>query len=44
MILHVPAAIDGALLAKIRSRLAQANWSDGRATVGAQGAQVKRNG
>jgi len=43
MLLHVPAVIDAALLADLRKHLAGADWSDGRATVGAQGAQVKRN-
>jgi PKHD-type hydroxylase len=43
MLLHVPAILDAAQLARFRDALGQAPWVDGRATVGAQGAQVKRN-
>ena len=43
MLLHVPGLLDDARLAEIRRALAEAEWTDGRATVGAQGAQVKRN-
>ncbi|HVI57376.1 MAG TPA: Fe2+-dependent dioxygenase [Luteimonas sp.] len=43
MLLHVPAILDSARLARFRKALDGAQWVDGRATVGAQGAQVKRN-
>lgn len=43
MLLHIPAVLDPAQLADMRVALASAEWIDGRATVGAQGAQVKRN-
>jgi PKHD-type hydroxylase len=43
MLLHVPGILDAALLAQVRQALAAAEWTDGRATVGPQGAQVKRN-
>ncbi|GAB1596471.1 Fe2+-dependent dioxygenase [Lysobacter claricitrinus] len=43
MLLHVPGVLDGATLAEIRRVLGDADWSDGRTTVGPQGAQVKRN-
>jgi PKHD-type hydroxylase len=43
MLLHVPKILDAAQLAQIRAALDTAEWTDGRETVGAQGAQVKRN-
>ncbi len=43
MLLHVPGILDAQRLAQVRAALADADWTDGRATVGAQGAQVKRN-
>lgn len=43
MLLHIPAVLTRTQLDEMRSLLATADWIDGRATVGAQGAQVKRN-
>lgn len=43
MLLHIPAVLTPAQLARFRSALQGAEWIDGRATVGPQGAQVKRN-
>ena len=43
MLLHIPAILDPAQAARMRQRLEAARWIDGRETVGAQGAQVKRN-
>lgn len=43
MLLHLPGVLDAERLARIRAGLASAEWVDGRATVGPQGAQVKRN-
>jgi PKHD-type hydroxylase len=43
MMLHIPAVLTPQQVRQIRQRLDQAQWEDGRATVGAQGAQVKRN-
>ncbi len=43
MLLHIPGVLDRDQLARIRSALDGAEWVDGRQTVGAQGAQVKRN-
>ena len=43
MLLHIPAVFDKAEVRALREQLTAADWSDGRATVGAQGAQVKRN-
>ena len=43
MLLHIPAILSPPQLADMRAALASAEWIDGRATVGAQGAQVKRN-
>ena len=43
MLLHIPAVLTPAQLAEMRAALGSAEWIDGRATVGAQGAQVKRN-
>jgi PKHD-type hydroxylase len=43
MLLQIPEVLDRARLAHMRARLDSAEWIDGRTTVGAQGAQVKRN-
>ena len=43
MLLHVPAILDAAQVARFRELLDGGEWIDGSATVGAQGAQVKRN-
>lgn len=43
MLLHVPAILDAAQLVRFRQALDAAEWTDGKATVGPQGAQVKRN-
>jgi PKHD-type hydroxylase len=43
MLMHIPGILDRAQLARLRSALDGAAWTDGRETVGAQGAQVKRN-
>jgi len=43
MLLHVPAVLDAAQVARFREALDGGEWIDGKATVGAQGAQVKRN-
>lgn len=43
MLLHIPGVLDREQLARFRSALDGAEWVDGRQTVGAQGAQVKRN-
>ena len=43
MMLHIPGVLSPEQVAQMRKRLAETDWSDGRASVGAQGAQVKRN-
>ncbi|WAC70744.1 Fe2+-dependent dioxygenase [Roseateles sp. SL47] len=43
MMLHIPGVLTSAQVADMRLALDQAEWIDGRATVGSQGAQVKRN-
>jgi PKHD-type hydroxylase len=43
MLLHVPDVLTPDQVADLRRRLADAQWIDGRATVGEQGARVKRN-
>lgn len=43
MLIHIPEVLCKQQVAEFRAQLAQASWVDGRATVGAQGAQVKRN-
>ena len=43
MLLHVPDVLNPGQVADLRRRLAEADWVDGRATVGEQGARVKRN-
>jgi PKHD-type hydroxylase len=41
--LHIPQVLTQQQLATIRNALDQADWHDGRATVGEQGARVKHN-
>lgn len=43
MMLHIPGVLAHEQVADMRRRLGQAEWTDGRETVGSQGAQVKRN-
>ena len=44
MLLHVPEVLDGDEVGTLRSALdASQDWVDGRETMGAQGAMVKRN-
>ena len=43
MMLHVPEVLTREQVAEIRRTLDATEWVDGRATVGTQGAQVKRN-
>ncbi len=43
MMLHIPEVLTAAEVAFIRQQLADADWVDGKATVGEQGAKVKRN-
>lgn len=43
MLLHVPGVLDRETVARMRTALDDAPWTDGRETVGAQGAGVKRN-
>jgi PKHD-type hydroxylase len=43
MLMHIPGVLDRDQIARIRAALDGAEWIDGRQTVGAQGAQVKRN-
>lgn len=43
MLLHVPEVLGKSDVADIRNTLDSAAWTDGRETVGAQGARVKRN-
>jgi PKHD-type hydroxylase len=43
MMLHIPDVLTREQVAAMRAALDSANWSDGRATVGPQGAQVKQN-
>ncbi len=43
MMLHIPEVLSREQVAEFRRRLEQTGWVDGRATVGAQGAQVKQN-
>ncbi|AKU23609.1 MULTISPECIES: Fe2+-dependent dioxygenase [unclassified Massilia] len=43
MMLHVPGVLTPEQVKYFRERMAQADWVDGRASVGSQGAQVKRN-
>lgn len=43
MMLHIPEVLSAAQVSEMRAALDAADWVDGRETVGAQGAQVKRN-
>lgn len=43
MLLHIPCVLDQAQLAHFRKALDGAQWTDGRETVGMQGAKVKHN-
>ncbi|QNK00493.1 Fe2+-dependent dioxygenase [Dyella telluris] len=43
MLLHIPNILDATQLRTIRASLDEATWTDGRETVGPQGAKVKRN-
>jgi len=43
MMLHIPQVLNAQQLAQIRAALERADWTDGTATVGAQGAKVKHN-
>jgi PKHD-type hydroxylase len=43
MLLHIPQLLTRQEVAEFRRRLDGADWTDGRETVGAQGARVKRN-
>jgi PKHD-type hydroxylase len=43
MMLHIPGVLTPEQVQHFRQRMAQADWIDGRASVGTQGAQVKRN-
>jgi PKHD-type hydroxylase len=43
MLLHIPNVLDHAQLMRMRAALEDADWADGRETVGPQGARAKRN-
>lgn len=43
MMLHIPNVLSREQVASMRAAINAADWVDGRATVGSQGAQVKRN-
>lgn len=43
MLMHIPEVLDKEQVAGIRAALEGAEWTDGRQTVGPQGAKVKRN-
>jgi PKHD-type hydroxylase len=43
MLLHIPDVLSREQVMQMRAMLDAADWTDGRETVGAQGAQVKRN-
>lgn len=43
MLLHIPELLTAAQVRSLRAELDRADWIDGRATVGQQGAQVKFN-
>jgi PKHD-type hydroxylase len=43
MLLHIPDVLDREQVIQMRAALDGANWTDGRETVGTQGARVKRN-
>ena len=43
MMLHIPGVLSAAQVGQMRQQLRDTDWIDGRASVGPQGAQVKRN-
>lgn len=43
MLMHIPEVLSKEQVAGMRAAMAQAEWTDGRQTVGPQGAKVKRN-
>ena len=43
MMLHIPGVLSGEQVTQMRQQLRDTDWIDGRASVGPQGAQVKRN-
>lgn len=43
MLLHIEGVLDDVTVARMRAKLDDADWTDGRETVGPQGARVKRN-
>lgn len=43
MMLHIPQVLSAEQVADVRRQLDQADWIDGKATVGEQGAKVKKN-
>lgn len=43
MLIHIPQILSKTQVQQFRASLDEAEWIDGRATVGVQGAQVKRN-
>lgn len=43
MMLHIPGVLSPDQVKSMRARLGATDWIDGRASVGSQGAQVKRN-
>jgi PKHD-type hydroxylase len=43
MLIHIPEILSKQQVADFRARLQRADWIDGKATVGVQGAQVKKN-
>lgn len=43
MLIHIPNILSKQQVPEFRAQLEQSDWVDGRATVGLQGAQVKRN-
>jgi PKHD-type hydroxylase len=43
MMLHIPGILSAEQVAQMRQQLRDTDWIDGRASVGPQGAQVKRN-
>ncbi len=43
MLIHIPDILSKQQVEEFRAQLKQADWIDGRATVGVQGAQVKKN-
>jgi PKHD-type hydroxylase len=43
MMLHIPGVLSPDQVKSMRARLIASDWIDGRASVGSQGAQVKRN-